>query len=289
MEDPESKELLTSDDVVASAPLTLCSIVFRLKRPKLALRELIKFAAVILCIQMICSIAILFMRPSIDGIPYGRWVSVFALMPVTILYVFTYANIVTGPWGSEASRFWCDVRIMYVRGFNTIRTVLNMFSMSFFIMFLSMVLGNVGGLSLCLIVIVSVLSEWHMGMTENVNQYEVKAFDKFMDGNILCLESLHFYQMQHKREKMKWTSFTFAIFIKLYLCTCIVATSSPRTNPILIFETPIAVIIVVYTFILPTLLSFMFYKNILTFSQLELYRIIIDITLPMLIVSFSLV
>ncbi len=288
MEDIESKEVLISDDPTVHTPLKLCSIVFRLHKNKLALRELVKFAAAILSIQFICAIAIAFMRPTITGVPQGRWLPIIGLMPVTILYVFTYANIITGPWGSESSRFWCDVRIMYVRGFNTIRTVLNMLSNSAFIMFLSVLCGNTNTLSFCLILIVTVLSEWHLGLAENVNQYDVKAFDKFMDGDILCLETLHSYQMQHQRERVQWMSFVFSLAIQCYLFTCILATANTEIH-ILTFQTPIAISIVIYTCLLPPITAFMFLKNAITFSELELYRVILDIVFPLLIVSFSLV
>ena len=288
MEDPESKSGLVSDDSISYAPLTLCSIVFRLKRDKLSLRELIKFAAVILCVQLICAVGILFMRPSVEGAVLGRWFVVLAMVPACILYIFTYANIVTGPWGSENSRFWCDIRIMYVRGFNTIRTVLNMFSYSFLLMFMAVLVGNAETLSLALIFIVSILSEWQHGMAENTNQSDVKAYDKFMDGDILCVETLHFYQMQHRLEKVKWSSFVYAMCIKFYTVTAIMCTAD-ISSPSYVFQTPIIITIVLYTCILPPIQSFLYLKCMITFSQLELYRTVMDVVFPVLIVSFSLV
>ena len=289
MEDPESKNALVNDVEPASAPLTMCSIVFRLKREKLALRELIRFAAAVITIQFICLSGILFMRPPLPAqVPIGRWFAVISMLPICVLYVFIYANLITGPWGSEDSRFWCDVRIMYVRGFNTIRTVINMFSSSFMLMFLSVLMGNTNSLSLSLIFIVCVLSEWQSGCAENTNQYEVKAFDKFMDGNILCLETLHFYQIQNRRERQKWSSFIFSIVIKLYLVTAILLAAN-LGEEILVFQVPIATLIIIYVLLLPPIQNFIFLKGVLTFSQLELYRIIMDLIFPMLIVTFSLV
>ncbi len=289
MEDPESKNALVNDVEPASAPLTMCSIVFRLKREKLALRELVRFASAVVTIQFICLYGIFFMRPPLPAqVPFGRSFAVISILPICILYVFIYANIITGPWGSEDSRFWCDVRIMYVRGFNTIRTVMNMLSSSLMLMFLSVMLGNTNSLSLSLIFIVCVLSEWQSGCAENTNQYEVKAFDKFMDGNILCLETLHFHQIQNRRERQKWSSFIFSIVIKVYLVTVILLAAN-LDEEILVFQVPIATLIIIYVLLIPPIQSFMFLKGVLTFSQLELYRIIMDLIFPMLIVTFSLV
>jgi len=288
MEDLESKTELVTDEPISHVPLTFCTIVFRLKRARLALRELIKFAAAILCVQLICSTGILFMRPPVADVALGRWFVVLSMVPICVLYTFVYANIVTGPWGSEQSRFWCDIRIMYARGFNTIRTVLNMFSNTFLLMFLAALLGNDGALSLAYIFLLSVLSEWQFGIAENTNQYEIKAYDKFMDGDILCVETLHCYQMQHRREKVSWSSFVCSMIIKFYVVTAMVCTAD-TTRQGFVFQIPIAISIVAYTCILPSVLSFMYFKGIGTFSHLELYRTIIDVVFPMLIVSFSLV
>lgn len=288
MEDPESKTNLVSDDLISFAPLTLCSVVFRLKREKLALRELIKFAAAILCIQIICGVGISFMRPNVKNLPLGRSLPILATMPVCILYVFSYLNIITGPWGSENSRFWCDIRIMYVRGFNTIRTVLNMFSTSLMLIFLSILLGHSDSLSLSLIFLIGMISEWQNGTVENVNQYDVKVFDKFMDGDILCLETLHFSQMQTKREKVQWFSFIFSLVVKLYLATSILCTAD-MNHTSLTFGVPVAIAVIFYTCVIPSLGIFMFLKGAITFCQLELYRILMDIAFPILIISFSLV
>ena len=288
MEDQESKTDLVSDEPMSHAPLTFCSLVFRLKRDRLALRELVKFAAAIMCVQLICATGILFMRPPVANVTLGRYFVVLSMVPICILYIFVYANIVTGPWGSEKSRFWCDIRIMYARGFNTIRTVLNMFSNTLLLMFLGTLLGNDGALSLAFIFLLSILSEWKFGIAENTNQYEIKAYDKFMDGDFLCVETLHCYQMQHRREKVLWSSFLCSMIIKFYTVTAMLCTAD-TTRQGFVFKIPIAISIVTYTCILPSVLSFMYFKDIGTFSHLELYRTIIDVFFPILIVSFSLV
>ena len=289
MDDIESKNtLVTGEDTISSAPLTLCTVVFRLKRSTLAMQELTKFAAALLSVLIISATAILFMRPSLENAPVGRWFAVLANLPTCILYIFMYLNLVTGPWGSESSRFWCDVRIMYARGFNTIRTVLNMFSSSLLLIFLCVLLGHTGPLVMQLIFITSLIEEWQSGAAEHINQIDIKAYDRFMDGDVLCLEALHYYQSKHSTEKVRWTPYVLANAIKFYVVTCILCTAQD-SGQILIFQTPIAIAIVLYTCLSPSVLHFVYFKGFVTFTQLELYRTALDILFSILILSFSLV
>ena len=288
MEDPESKTTLVSEDTSTSAPLTLCSATVRFKRTTLAMRELCKCAAATLTVQIISAIAIAFMRSELENVPLGRWFVILALCPKCILYVFMYSNLVTGPWGSENSQFWCDVRIMYARGFNTIRTVVGMFSTSGLFVFLSMLLGHASTLSFALLFIMGVLAEWQSGVAENINQHDIKAFDRFISGDVLCLETLHYYQLQHKNDRQRWTAFVICFVIKMYALTCMLATANVQTH-FLVFQIPIAFMIVLYTCILPPILHFMYLKHLATFVQLELYRSVMDVTASVLILSFSLV
>lgn len=288
MEDPESKTTLVSEETSTSTPLTICSVLFRLKSNTLSMRELSKCAAATLTVQVICAIAIAFMRPTIENVPLGRWLVILAISPKCILYVFMYLNLVSGPWGSENSQFWCDVRIMYARGFNTIRTVVDMFSTPGLFAFMSMLLGHTDNLAFLLLFMMGILAEWQSGMAENVNQHDIKAFDRFMNGDVLCLETLHFYQLQHKHERQHWTSFIISLVLRIYVLTCILSTANVQQQ-ILVFQVPIAFIIVLYTCIIPPLLHFMYFKDLATFVQMELYRSVIDVIAPVLILSFSLV
>ena len=199
MEDLESKTDLVSDEPMSHAPLTFCSLVFRLKRDRLALRELVKFAAAIMCVQLICATGILFMRPPVANVTLGRYFVVLSMVPICILYIFVYANIVTGPWGSEKSRFWCDIKIMYVRGFNTIRSITDMASFTLYLWITMLALEVDSELTVVLLPLLAILAEWQAGLSENQLQDDVNVTDKFItEDNLLSLEGLHWCQTQKK-------------------------------------------------------------------------------------------
>lgn len=284
MEDPESKTLVGVTDI--PSPLTLCSVVFRMKHPTLAMREYAKLAAAILALQLILSIVIVFMRPVWD-FPVGRWFPIFAALPTCLLYAIMYANLLSGPWGSESSRFWCDVRIMYARGFNTIRNITRMISISILFMFLSVLLGHRESITLSLLFLIGVVVEWQNGIAENVNQDDVKVFDRFVNNGVLCLETLNHYQMQNKTEIGSWSAFVTSVVIRLYTITCLLCTS--LTHEPVVFQVPIAIVIVLYTCIIPSVIDFVYFKGIVTFCQTELYRACADVICLGLILSFAMV
>ena len=283
MEDPESKSTLMTEESISRVPLTLCNIVFRIKSDtRLTMQDLCKCAAAMLTLQLVCAIAVRFMRPD------AYWLPVLAMLPTCLLYVIMYFNLCTGPWGSESSRFWCDVKIMYVRGYNTIRTVTRMFSISLLFMFMNHLLGHTQTLATMLLILIMVVIEWQSGLAENANQYDIKAFDKFMDGDQLCLESLHYFQLQKKTDTLYWMSFGIASFVKLYTVTCIFITAD-RSDTGPVFQIPIIITITLYSILLPTLLDFIYLKTMATFCQVEMVRTVADIVFPFLVVLFSLV
>lgn len=283
MEDPESKNTLMAEEAVSSTPLTLCNLIFRIKSDqRLTMHDLCKCASAILILQLVCFIAIRFMRTN------AYWLPVIAILPTCLLYVIMYLNLLTGPWGSENSRFWCDVKIMYVRGYNTIRTVSRMFSISLLFIFMNHLLGHSQTLVTLLLVLIMIVIEWQSGLAENANQYDIKAFDKFMHGDQLCLESLHFFQLQKKSEASHWMAFVIAFVVKLYTVTCIFITASNTTSDP-VFQIPIIIVITLYSILLPTLLDFIYLKSMATFCQVEIVRTVSDIVFPFLVVIFSLV
>ena len=129
--------------------------------------------------------------------------------------------------------------------------------------------------------------EWQSGLAENVNQYDIKAFDKFMEDGRLCLETLHFFQLQKKTETLHWMSFAIASFVKVYTVTSIFMTADGGTGPV--FQIPMVVLITMYSILLPTLLDFAYLKAMSTFCQLEVIRAVADVVFPCLVVVFSLV
>lgn len=285
MEDPESKNTLMNEEVVSSMPLTLCNLICRIKSDqRLTMQELCKWASAILILEFVCAIAIRFMRTT------AYWLPVIAMLPTCLLYVVMYLNLLTGPWGSENSRFWCDVKIMYVRGYNTIRTVTRMFSISLLFMFLNHLLGHSQTLATLLLILIIVVIEWQSGLAENANQYDIKALDKFMDDDRLCLESLHYFQLQKKFEASHWMSFVIAFVAKLYTVTCVFITSVGEPSvPGPVFQIPIIIMITLYSILMPTLLDFIYFKSMATFCQVEIMRTVSDVVFPFLVVMFSLV
>lgn len=281
MEDPESKNTLMTEE--SSAPLTLCNLIVRIKSDqRLTMQDLCRFASAILVLQFICVIAIRFMRTD------AYWLPVLAMLPTCLLYIVMYLNLLTGPWGSENGRFWCDVKIMYVRGYNTIRTVTRMFSISLLFIFMNHLLGNSQTLATLLLVVIMVVIEWQSGLAENANQYDIKAFDKFMDGDRLCLESLHFFQLQKKSDQSHWMAYVIACVVKIYTVTCIFMTANTST-PSAVFQIPIIILITLYSILLPTLIDFIYLKSMATFCQVEIVRTVSDVVFPFLVVVFSLV
>ena len=283
MDDLESKNTLMTEEIEPSAPLSLCNLVFRLKPDKkLNMQDVTKCAGAITLIELVIAIAVRYMRPN------AFWLPVLALLPICMLYNIMFLNVTTGPWGSENSRFWCDVKIMYVRGYNTIRTITRMFSTSILFVFMNHLLGHTQILVTLLLILIIVVIEWQSGLAENAHQYDIKVFDRFMDGNCLCLESLHFYQLQKKSQTSHWMSFAIACFVKIYTVTCIFITASGhQESPF--FQVPIIINITVYSIILPALLDFAYLKSAATFCQVEMVRTVADVFFPFIVIIFSLV
>ena len=105
MEDPESKTLMNECDF-EPGPIKVCFIECRPVKKPLSMRDFTKIIAALLGIQVITTSGIVFMRP-MWSLPVGRWFPIVkAGFPTALLYIISYLNILSGPWGSEHSRFW---------------------------------------------------------------------------------------------------------------------------------------------------------------------------------------
>ena len=285
MEDPEEKTSFTTSENT-SLPLQICSTTIRITKNTLTMQDLIKTTLCIVSLQFICTLATALAKGEKTLL---AWVIVCQLLPQVGLYGFMHANLMSGGWGAPDSRFWCDVKIMYVRGFNTIRTISRMASFSISLWLMAIVLQINNMTTMALLPLLAIISEWQSGLSENQNQYDVKAFDKFTkDDETLCLESLNYFQSQKNEQGKLTTSFIVNCLMKTYTITCLLGTW-PRTETEMVFGIPIIVTIVFYSFIVPLILDLIYIKSGLTFCQVELYRMIMDITLPFVIVIFSLV
>tara|TARA_B110001452_G_C15230082_1_gene426149 strand:+ start:403 stop:984 length:582 start_codon:yes stop_codon:yes gene_type:complete len=192
-----------------------------------------------------------------------------------------------GGWGAANSRFWCDVKIMFVRGFNTIRTLGQFLSNTLLFILFAFTFGL--ETSLPYISLLIIIAEWQTGIAENQNQYDQTIHEKFTnEKGELCLESLQQYQFTHPSTTVVWSPFVIACCIKTYIITCIM-TLTQADNERLTFSTPIIVCIILWSHIIPSFLNFSYLKNAFTFCQLELYRTISDALFLPLIMMFSLV
>lgn len=285
MEDPEEKNSFVDSSEIHETPLTICSTKCRFGPSSLTMHQLIKTVFSIVTLEFICILAVYFMR-GLDNWPV--LLGAIQMIPVMILYLCMYLNLVMGGWGAANSRFWCDVKIMYARGFNTIRTITLFFSRTFCFWFIAIILQEQNILNMLLLPILAFIAEWQVGLSENKNQYDVKVHDKFMKGNLLCLESLHYFQLQSKDQKNILQPFLASFVVKTYVITSILLSGSPD-NSSFVFGTPLVFILVLYVWCIPLILDFMYLKSSLTFCQLELYRMVVDIILPSVIACFALV
>lgn len=287
MEDPESKETLFHESPPTNHALTLFGIPLRVKQMPLNMFTLVKVGLIVTALQVILSSAIVFMRPQL---PYQmRWIPVLATSSIAILYALMCGNIISGGWGTASGRFWCDVKIMYARGFNTIRSITNLWTTSLFLIYMAFLLDNSQFLVVALLCFSAMVIEWQTGTGENINQYDIKSFERFVDADgILCLESLHAFQVQKSDQQTYWLPTILASTARLYICTMIFA-SGNFTADTHTFKIPILVLITLYLCIIPIVIEICYHKHIITFCQVEAYRTITDISIPTIINAFSLV
>ena len=208
----------------------------------------------------------------------------------SIFYIIAYTNLLSGGWGAQDTRFWCDIKIMFVRGFNTIRTISNMISSVINLWIIAIILKLDTPATLAFIAPLALIAEWQSGLAENLSQEDVKVFDKFLTtAGQLNLESLHYHQMQSNRDNTKNNQpFVISTCIKVYMVTCLLLFAKWQDVDG-IFGTPIVVTIVACVFIIPLALELAYIKKIRTFCQIEIYRTILDMTIPLIIAAFSLV
>jgi hypothetical protein len=286
MEDPETETLVAENTGSTEVPLTVCGIPFRLKRAKLSLFELSKLGAIVVTLEMIVAAALSFMRPSLPMLM--RWMPILGTLGVAALYALTCANIVSGGWGADDGRFWCDVKIMYARGFNTIRSMANIWSTAFYLSYAALLLGHASPLTIPLMAFVAAVIEWQTATGENLNQYDIKAFDKFVDAQgVLCLESLHNLQLQKCAQRVYWTPTILSITARLYVFTALLATGTFGTTHT--FQIPLVCILVVHICLVPAVNEFAHYKQLFTFCQVEVYRTVADMVNVSILLTLSLV
>ena len=177
---------------------------------------------------------------------------------------------------------------MYARGFNTIRSCTFFFSRSICFCFIAILLDNQSWSTTLLLPLIAVLAEWQVGLSENKNQYDIKVFDKFMKNGQLCLESLQHFQAQQPAKSTHLTPFVATLVIKTYVISSLLLSWSHNSSDFT-FGIPLVCLLIFYVWCAPLLLDFMYLKSALTFCQLELSRMLLDITIPVIVACFALV
>jgi hypothetical protein len=288
MEDPETKSTFVGGNEQTKMGVRIFKIPCRLQNDSLKAHEIPRLCTVVLCMVGICGLVTLFMREPIGSNGFNmRIIPVAVVFISCVQYGIVYLNLVMGGWGAENGRFWCDVKIMFVRGFNTVRTLSHFFSNTLLFLMLAFIFGSEA--SMLYISLLVIIAEWQTGIVENQNQYDQAIHEKFInEKGELCFESLQLYQFNHPSATVVWSPFVIACSIKTYVITCILVMSHTEFER-MTFSTPISVCIILWGYILPSFLNFVYLKNAFTFCQLELYRTVSDAIFLPLIMMFSLV
>ena len=280
MEDPEA----------IIPPIRICGLVFRIRATTLAFRELSQLCTVILSALCIVSICMMYLRPPVFYGPLDiRWLTIGALVAVCSQHLFSYFNLLMAGWGSSTGRFWCDVKIMIVRGFNTIRTLSRVVASPMLTVQLALLLGCTHTPALLFLCLLSVLGELQLGLSENQNQYDVQTHEKFVsDENRLLLETVHNYQAAHPLTNVSQVSFVVYALINISVTT-ILLLFREKVEEAAIFAMPIVVMLVLYIVCLPIFAHLSYLKGIWTFCEYEIYRSLGDVLLLTLVTCFIIV
>lgn len=286
MEDPESKETTPINTPSQNTPLLIFGRTCTLQNDTLTLRDLHRLCTLVLILSSVCGTVICYQRDSIGRYFNLRWLPVLVAVVTSLMYSLKYVNNYMGGWGTSQGKFWCDVKIMYVRGFNTVRTVSRFINMCLlFTLVCHLLTLEASTTFTCLLMIIG---EWQAGVLENQNQYDIRFQDKFVDADDhLSLPALHAYQTSHPAEHINWTAFFIQGIIELLTLTFVFVAAHLQTE--LIFAVPVIVCVIMWSFLVPVMLNFAYLKQTITFCQLEIYRMIADIVILPITVMFALV
>ena len=300
MEDTEEKNAFITSSKEDSVPLQLCrTLKCRFKAPQLELGELYQVFLLVVAVEMTLAVAILFMR---DPIPVtlvlkgqvllsinSRSLPVSALCILFCQYLFSYFNVISKGWGNPKSHFWCDIRIMYIQGFNSIRTSLRFVYITLLTLYAAGIVGMNELSSMVFVAVLSVIAVWQLGIMEMTNQYDTALQGKAQE--FVTLEALQ--QLQKQRtllSETNWSPMVIAIGIKaLSWGTIFIYSSSELEKTDQVFLRTLILLMVTYTFILPLLCHFIYRKHLITFCELELHRMFLDVVAFLMIVTFALI
>lgn len=286
MEDPEAQDTTPMTTQPTHVQLLIFGRPCKMQNDTLTLREVHRLCALVLLLSSVCSTAICYQRDAVGKTFNIRWLPVAATGVMSLMYTLQYANNYMGGWGAADGKFWCDVKIMYVRGFNTIRTVFRFINACILFTCVCQLLSVES--STAFVCLLMILCEWQAGVSENVNQYDIRFQDKFVDTDgCLSLESLHSYQASHCNDNVSWSSFTVHCAIQVSTLTFVIIGARLQTE--LVLAVPVIACIILWAFLWPAMLHFAYLKHTCTFTQLEIYRMVGDVAILSLTAMFSLV
>jgi hypothetical protein len=301
MDDTEENKSFIETTQLASTPLRLCRrFQCRFRQPQLQLYELYQlylfigaaqmlFGIVVVCMREPLNVRLLLHGNAVGPAINGRWLPLFALAATLFQYAFSYVNVLSKGWGDPNSRFWCDLRIMYIRGFNTVRTTVRFFSVSVCMLFAMCLSGMAEVSTVVFMVILTVMAEWQLGVLELANQYDTQLRSKA--GEFVSLEALQYVQTQRTApSKTNWSPMVIAAIVKTTTWALVyVYSSSVIYDTSYTFIRPLILTLTCYTYVVPLLEHFVYQKNLLTFCELELHRMFSDIFFLLIVVTFSLI
>jgi len=276
MEDIESVEIKAES--IDQQPILIFGIPLRFQNPKLTLREFSRFVACIAVALTIISCLLSYMtrRDSYVDVQIGLTLISFLIF---IQHVLVYTNLISNGWGEQKGKFWCDIKIMVARGFDTIRTSLRLLITPILFIVMSVELGITDPITILFLVMLAIISEINAGTSENQNQYDMQTNEKFVDSaNQLLLEELNMYQKEHALQKVTWVPLIIYVIIQnILLAALILGGDSIGFIPF----------IVIFHTVLQQLMSFLHLFGVLSFVQLVIVRSFVDLGLILLLVIAS--
>ena len=275
MEDIESEEIKAES---IDQSILIFSVPLRFQNPKLTQREFSRFVGISAAAltTLSCLLSYMTRRDVYVDVQIGITLISFLIF---IQHVLVYTNLISNGWGTPKGKFWCEVKIMIARGFNTIRTSLRLFITPLLFIVMSVEVGIKDPITILFLVMLAIISEINASTSENQNQYDMQTSEKFVDSaNQLLLEELHAYQKEHALQKITWGPLIiYGTILNILLAALIIGGDSIRPVPF----------VVLFHGVLQQLMSFLHLFGVWSFVKLEIFRNFVDLGLILLLVIAS--
>jgi len=266
MSDIESVE--TKAESIVEQPIIIFGLPLRFHNPKLILREFSRFITTIAATLTILGLFMAYVTNNMVTMNAALGLVLCSFL-IFVQHVLVYTNLISNGWGTQKGKFWCEVKIMIARGFNTIRTSLRLFITPLLFIVMSVEVGIKDPITILFLVMLAVISEINAGTSENQNQYNMQTNEKFVDSaNQLLLEELHAFQKEHALQKITWGPLIIAVIIQNILLVALIIGGDSIEF--------IAFVVILHT-VLQQLMSFSHLFGVLSFVQLEIFRSFVDL------------